>query len=154
MNEGGGITFHKGLQGDYLPVQYPGRNVSGLKPYGKTILVAVDEFATVSAAGVHMIDTHVEKMTASSTSGCIFALGAEAFRLFEDGTVWKGDVPVVGERVYFERYAGQLVMGHDGKTYRLMDYRAIAAGVDLDYVMWLAQQEPGDPSAENEAMAS
>lgn len=128
------VEFHKGLQGDYTPAQWPGENISGLKPFGKNLLIKVDAFASVNEAGVHFIDEHVEKMTASSTTGCIFAMGAEAFRRYDDGLPWEGDRPEIGDRIYFERHAGQLVVGADGATYRVMDYRCIAGGIDKEFV--------------------
>lgn len=117
----------KGLQADYTPAVWSGKNTSGLKTFGKNILVLVDECAAVTAGGIMVTDDRAERMTAISTTGVLIQVGPEAFRLFDDGTVWQGDRPRAGDRIWFEKYAGQLQTGRDGKTYRLMDYRALAA---------------------------
>ena len=127
-------TFHKGIQGDYIPAFYPGENTSGLKVFGKNVLLAVDEFSPTSAGGIEFLEDYVEKKTAAAETGCIFATGPEAFRQFDDGSKWSGDKPELGDRVYFEKYAGLIAKGMDGRTYRIMDYRAIGAGLDKDYV--------------------
>ena len=140
---GRGVKFHKGLQGDYVPAEWAGRNTSGnVVVYGKNLLVACDEYAAVSEKGVIIPDDYSERMTSATETGyCIFALGPEAFRLFDDGTVWTGDKPKVGDRVHFEKYAGQLAKGRDGRTYRIMDYRCIGAGLDLAYLAEIEAEE-------------
>ena len=119
----------KGLQADFIPSIWPGKNTSGVKPYGKNVLVKMDECSAASAGGVMITDDMREKMTEGSETGCIFAIGPEAFRLFDDGHRWSGVTPEVGERVYVEKYAGIRARGADGGVYRVMDYRNIAAGL-------------------------
>ena len=119
----------KGLQADFIPSIWPGKNTSGVKPYGKNVLVKMDECSAASAGGVMLTDDMIEKMTEGAESGCIFALGAEAFRQFDDGRPWKGDSPSVGDRVYVEKYSGIRARGADGGIYRMMDYRCIAGGL-------------------------
>ncbi len=140
-------TLHKGMQGDYVPVHWAGENTSGLLVYGKNVLVACDRFSQVTAGGVWTPDEHTDKMTAAAETGCIFAIGPEAFRMFDDGTRWSGDCPKQGDRIYFEKYAGQLAMGVDGMVYRVMDYRAIAAGYDLEYLAKIEVETPGEEAA-------
>ena len=61
----------------------------------------------------------------ASEQGVIAAVAHGAFRIYEDGHAWVDHRPEPGDRVYYEKYAGRLVLGKDGKTYRLMDYRCI-----------------------------
>lgn len=117
----------KGQQADYIPATWTGENTSGLRPYGKNVLVRMDECAQQSK-GVWMTDERKERMDAHSVTGCVYAIGPEAFRQFDDGLPWQGDKPVVGERVYTEKYPGAVAIGMDGFFYRIMDYRCIAGG--------------------------
>lgn len=128
------VKLVKGLQADHTPATYAGKNTSGLKVFGKNVLIAVDECAAATAGGIMVTDEYIERMTAGATTGCIFAIAAEGFRHFDDGTPWVGDKPQVGDRVCFEKYAGQLQVGVDKQTYRIMDYRCVAAAVDEEYV--------------------
>lgn len=122
----------KGLQADYVPADYSGKNTSGIRVLGKNVLVRVDECSVATGGGIQLTDDMIEKMTMASTTGVLFDVGPEAFRLFDDGTRWAGAAVEPGERIWFEKYAGQLQTGRDGKTYRIMDYRAIAAAMIAD----------------------
>ena len=124
------VKLIKGLQADFVPAHYAGRNTSGLVVYGKNVLVRMDECSTTTAGGVMLTEDMTEKMSAGAESGCIYFLGPEAFRLFDDGTRWEGPMPAVGDRVYVEKYAGQVARGRDGHLYRIMDYRCVAGGLD------------------------
>jgi chaperonin GroES len=113
---------------EYLPATWAGENTSGLRPFGKNLLVRVDETPKTSGGGVMFTDQMLEQLDAQSVTGCVYAVGPEAFRQFDDGHPWQGDKPAIGERIYFEKFAGTLARGKDGAMYRVMDYRAVAAG--------------------------
>lgn len=117
----------QGVEADYIVATWGGENTSGLRPYGKNVLVRMDECAQ-TARGVMITDERKERMDAMSVTGCVYAVGPEAFRQFDDGLPWQGDKPVVGERVYTEKFAGNVAIGMDGAFYRFMDYRCIAGG--------------------------
>lgn len=125
----------KGLQAEFIAAEWPGHNPSGLKVYGKNLLIRMDACSSTSKGGVIVIDEIVDRMTEAAESGCIFAIGPAAFRLFDDGHRWEGDRPKVGERVYVEKYAGVKARGADGALYRIMDERCISAGLEGDFVM-------------------
>jgi co-chaperonin GroES (HSP10) len=124
------IRLIKGFQADYIPSEWPGENTSGLRVFGKHVLICVDVCAPATRGSILHTDEMVDRMTEASETGCIYAIGSAAFRHYDDGTRW-GDAekPRVGERVYFERYAGVKAMGMDGNVYRIVDYGAIAAGL-------------------------
>lgn len=123
----------KGFQAQYIAAEWPGRNTSRLKIYGKHVLVCVDKCSPASAGGALLPDEMIDRMTEASESGCLFAIGTAAFRHYEDGTRWgEADKPKVGERICFERYAGVRQVGFDGNIYRIMDYGAICAGEMTD----------------------
>lgn len=117
----------KGLQAEYIEAEYDGD--PGLTVYGRNVLVKSDACAPQTTGGVHVIDDQVERMTLASETGVICGVGPDAFRHLSDGTPWESARPEVGERIYFERYAGILARGGNGEVYRIMDCNCIAAGL-------------------------
>lgn len=125
----------KGLQAEFIPAEWPGQNTSGIRIFGKNVLVRMDSCAKTSTGGILLPEDMVDRMTEASESGCIYAVGAAAFRLFDDGHRWEGERPQVGERVYVEKYAGVKARGADGALYRIMDERCISGALDANYVV-------------------
>ena len=108
--------------------EYHGKNESGYQPLGDSVLVAFDRAADTTGGGVHLPQNMIERMDMASESGVIVALGSEAFRWIADRTrEWQGPKPKAGDRVYMERYSGQLLKGIDGATYRLCTDKCIGA---------------------------
>ncbi len=140
------VPLYKGADAEYEPASYPGENTSGLRPYGKNILIRVDACSPTSSGGIMHMPERVERMTMQSMSGCIYYIAPEAFRQFDDGTPWIGDKPKVGDRVCFEKYAGQLQFGVDGHPYRIMDYRSLACSFDYEYLAKIGAEAPGAPA--------
>lgn len=114
---------------DYVVAPWSGENESGLRPFGDTILVLPDVAAeTAGKAGlVHVPEEVQERMSIASESGVIVAVGADAFKFSAaSGRALKQDeVPKVGDRVLFERYAGRVFKGNDDRVYRLMSDRCV-----------------------------
>lgn len=117
-------------QGEYWIAEWDGENTSGLQPFGKNILVRIDQLAAKTSGGIEVPDDYVERMSMRSETGCIYAVGAEAFRRFDDGTAWVGAHPEVGDRIYFEKFSGAPAVGKDGFWYRMFSYTCILAGLD------------------------
>jgi co-chaperonin GroES (HSP10) len=115
----------KGMQADYIPVFWEGENPSGLRPYGPNVLVKMDPCATASAGGVLLVDEMVDRMNEASVTGCIVAMGPEAFAGLSDR-------PQVGHRIYIEKYAGTKARGMDGALYRAMDDSCVVCGIGDD----------------------
>lgn len=104
------------------------QNNSGYHPIGDRILIKVDESAMMTSGGVHLPDEIVYKQSMAAETGVIVAIGDAAFHWTFDRTrEWHGRKPQVGERVYVERYAGRLLKGNDGRMYRVMDDKCVAA---------------------------
>ena len=121
-------TLKSTSAGDFVLAEYNGKNESGYLPLGDSVLVAFDAAATKSKGGVELPDDIVEKMTMSAETGVIVAVGSDAFLWNGDRTrKWEGYKPIPGDRVYMERFSGQLVKGYDGKTYRLCSDKCIGA---------------------------
>lgn len=117
----------KGLHAEFVPAKWNGKDTSGVRVVGKTVLVLMDEVGEVRASGIELPIDYRERMNAGAESGVLVAAAAGAFLLNEDMTPWSGPKPKPGDRVYIEKYAGKQVKGRDGKTYRIMDYGSIGA---------------------------
>lgn len=112
----------KGMQSEYVPEFWPGANVSGLSPYGDNVLVRMDACVNASSGGIILTDERKERMDEASVTGCVYAMGPEAFRGLSDR-------PQIGQRVYVEKYAGIKAYGRDGAMYRLMTDRCVACSI-------------------------
>ncbi|WP_231854157.1 co-chaperone GroES [Gluconacetobacter diazotrophicus] len=125
MREGRILKFD---QQEYVMSDWDGVNRAGYVPLDDKILVLADVHADMTSGAVQLPAEYVERQTLAAEHGTVIAVGPAAFRWNDDGTrQWVGQVPAPGDRVYFERYAGQLLKGEDGLLYRLMSQRCIAA---------------------------
>jgi chaperonin GroES len=131
MNESLQPKLLKGVHAEYIPAQWDGTDTSGVRVVGKCVLILMDESASKSSGGIELPPELVERQTLASESGILVKCAEGAFLLNEDGTPWTGFTPSPGDRVYVEKFAGRLVRGRDGKTYRLMDYGAVGAVYEL-----------------------
>lgn len=122
----------KGIHAEYVPAQWSGKDTSGVRVVGKTVLVLMDECAPATSGGVALPEDLIEKMSMAAESGVLVACAAGAFLLNEDMTPWSGPKPQPGDRVYIEKYAGKQIKGRDGKTYRIMDYGSIGATYEAE----------------------
>lgn len=106
-------------------------DTSGLRPYGRNIIVKMDTLATMSQGdtGILFTDDMQDLNNIGSTSGCIVAMGPEAFRRYEDMSPWVGNKPQVGDRVIVVQYSGSWTSGADGHAYRIMDQNCVIAGI-------------------------
>lgn len=110
---------------DYIPAPYFGKNESGCRPIGDRVLVRPD-IAASSSGSLQLPDDVVDRAQLSSSSGVIVEAGDDAFKWNSDRTrPFEGERPKAGDRVYFERYAGRVVLGDDGVEYRLCDDKSI-----------------------------
>lgn len=111
---------------EYTPATYNGKNESGWKPVGDRVIVLPDEASDKSSGGVFIDPRTVERGTMAAESGVIVAVGDSAFLWNQDRSrAYEGYKPQPGDRVTFERYAGQLQLGDDRKHYRIMEDRCI-----------------------------
>lgn len=130
MMEGRLIT---GDQREYVVSAWDGTNRSGYDPLDDKVLVQMDEHADITAGGIYIPDPAAERQTAAAETGTIVALGPAAFVYNDEATrKWVGRRPEPGDRVYVSRYAGQLLQGIDGKTYRLMSQSCVGAVAQPD----------------------
>lgn len=117
-------------QVDYEATEWSGEDTSGIQPIGDNVLVLPDT-ASRKAGKLGLIEVPedvVERQSLASETGTIVALGPNAFLWSADrARPFEGDKPRPGDRVLFERYAGRIMIGKDGKTYRCLTDKTIGA---------------------------
>lgn len=112
--------------GNYDIVVWDGINTSGWEPVGDTVLLLPDQPSTMSAGGVYYTDQEIERRAAAAETGVIVEIGDGAWAWNFDRTrKFEGTKPKIGQRVWFERYAGTMPYGQDGLIYRGMTDRQI-----------------------------
>jgi chaperonin GroES len=116
--------------------QWDGVNRSGLRPLCDMVLVLVDSGADRTAGGIVLVESTQESTSLGSTTGVVIKCGPQAFAYDADRLVkWEGDRPKPGDRVWFQRYAGQEHYGLDGELYRLMRDNLVAAVEDRELLV-------------------
>lgn len=115
----------RNTQAEFERATFSGKNESGVRPIGTSVLILMDQCAAASSGGILMAEETLAKMNNASESGVIAAVGAAAFRYYDDGSKWDDYKPKAGERVFTERYAGRELLGKDGNVYRMMTYTCI-----------------------------
>lgn len=128
--------------GSYVPAVWSGENESGYLPMNDNVLVMPDKTASVQR-GIHLPEDVRERQDMAAETGVVVAIGPGAF-VFDSGYDWVGYKPRVGDRIYMERYAGQLVRGKDGASYRLMSSRCIGSVEDPDAKQTKPVEEKGN----------
>jgi chaperonin GroES len=125
VKEGRLIT---GDQREFVTAPWDGVNRSGYQPLDDKVMVRMDEHASITSGGIHIPDTAAERQSIAGETGVVVALGPAAFVWDDDARrMWSGQRPEPGDRVYIERYAGQVLQGIDGMTYRLVSQRCVGA---------------------------
>lgn len=119
------------VTGIYTAGQWDGQNHSRIKPVCDKVVVLVDEAVEATKGGIIITDQGQEVQTLAATTGVLVAVGPQAFAYDSDRLVrWEGERPQPGDRVYFQKYAGQEYTGWDGRMYRLLQDRSVA-GVEI-----------------------
>lgn len=114
--------------GEYARAEFDGTNESGFVALGERVLVLPDQPVQRSQGGVYFTDDSNERKAYGAETGVIVSVGTGAFVWSADRMhKFEGRKPEVGDRIFFERYAGGMMRGSDGKFYRAMDDTCIAA---------------------------
>ena len=98
-------------------------NTSGKKVLEYKVLILPDVIEEKTAGGIFIPENQLEKQQFAKTEGILVAMGALAFKK-DNGDDWV-DAPKVGDRIAIATYAGYVIKGKDGKTYRLVSDREI-----------------------------
>jgi len=96
-------------------------NQSGIRPVEFKVLIEPENIEETSKGGIVLALSTTDRDKQAQVKGRLVAVGGNAF---ED---WHGEVPKVGDTVYFAKYAGYVVNGADGKELRLAHDKDVAA---------------------------
>jgi co-chaperonin GroES (HSP10) len=112
--------------GQFKPAEWDGTNESGITPVGDRVLILTDESAEETAGGIVITDEMRERHSQAAETGVLVAMGDDAWLWNSDRSrKYEGAKPEVGQRVIFDRHAGQYHTGNDGRRYRLMDDKCV-----------------------------
>ena len=113
--------------GQYEPVKWDGNNASGFRPFGDRVMVLPDTAAEQTTGLVFLTEEMQERNSWAAETGVLVGIGEGAWYWNSDRTRrFEGKKPEVGQRVGFERYAGSVRHGKDGRLYRVMDDKCIS----------------------------
>ncbi|KCZ47769.1 hypothetical protein [Hyphomonas sp. CY54-11-8] len=101
------------------------QNTSGISPTEYNVLVHRHEVETTTKGGIVLADTTLDRKQAMATKGTLIDVSPLAFTYerWPEGT----RKPQIGDTVVITKAAGVDVEGEDGKTYRLLKDKDIAA---------------------------
>ena len=112
----------------YEPADWNGKNESGMLPIGDYVLLVPDKAPEQSGGGVLFTDQKRDIDGQAAETGVLVAAGENAWKWNADRSrPFDGTKPQVGQRVWFERYAGFTHHGKDGVAYRLLIDKCISA---------------------------
>jgi chaperonin GroES len=118
--------------GQYELAEWNGTNESGYEPVCDKVLVLPDKVMEKTKGGILMPDVTGDQQQVAAVTGIVVAVGPQAFAYDSDRLVkWEGWRPQPGDRIAFQRYAGDEYPGLDGQTYRIMQDRSVGARVTL-----------------------
>jgi co-chaperonin GroES (HSP10) len=95
-------------------------NTSGFWPIRDRALVLPDEVKEVTAGGIALPQTVIEKQQMRQLKATLIALGGDAFDVGTQNE-WRQPLPKPGDRIYVKVAAGVIHPGEDGKEYRIIN---------------------------------
>ena len=99
-------------------------NPTGIKPVEFRVLVSVDEVKGQTSGGIFLPQHALEREQTAHDRGTLIAASVMAF---ED---WRGDIPQVGNKIIFKKYAGTIIQHRNERIttkYRLCNDKDICA---------------------------
>jgi len=111
----------------YVPAEWSGKNESGIHPIGDRVLVLPDKAAEMIGS-IAIPGSRRDIDGRAAETGVLVAIGEAAWKWNSDRSrPFDGTKPKVGQRIWFERYAGSPQRGKDGNAYILMDDKCVGA---------------------------
>lgn len=122
------------LQSPHLRFKSPeGERKPGVRPTKYRALVLPDEVNDLTDGGIAIPGQSADKAENGQTEGEFISSGSKAFndwKVYGKRWLWvwwfnrllnPDEIPKPGDRVVFERYAGQYLTGEDGLEYRMLN---------------------------------
>jgi co-chaperonin GroES (HSP10) len=102
-------------------------NETGIVPTEYKVLVELMEEQAQTKGGLFLPPSTLDKQEMAREIGIFKAAGAMAFNMNDPTSTPWPVYPKEGDHVYFDRYAGTIIKIKDGKKYRLLNDKNIAA---------------------------
>lgn len=102
-------------------------NTSGISPTEYKILVLPKIVEDRSKGGIIIPDITKERDQFAQMEGKLVAVSPLAFSYANECEWGAAEKPAPGDRVLFAKYSGAVVTGADGKEYRLVNDKDVAA---------------------------
>lgn len=107
----------------------------GLRPMEFNVLILPEQVEEKTSGGIILPDSVKDADRTAANRGLLVAISPVAFDFAE----FDENRPVVGDHVWYGRYAGTEVQGRDGRTYRLCKDRDIGAVIEAAPAVALAE---------------
>ena len=102
-------------------------NNSGVFPTEYNVLIEPKKIDDMSKGGIIIPDTSRDRDQFAQTEGVLVAISPLAFTYASEPEWGTADKPKPGDRVLFAKYSGTTVKGENGKDYRLVKDKDVAA---------------------------
>lgn len=102
-------------------------NESGIFPTEYKILIAPVEVDEKTKGGIYIPETTKERDQFAQMQGVLVAVSPLAFTYAGDSEWGASERPKPGDKVLFAKYSGAVVDGKDGKKYRIVNDKDVAA---------------------------
>ena len=106
------------------------KNESGIWPVEYKVLVQMLPKEEMTKGGIYIPEKQGDRHQQAREIGIFVIAGGCAFK---DPEWPKDNIPKPGYKVLFDKYAGSLQKGKDGKEYRILNDKEIGAIVEEDY---------------------
>lgn len=103
------------------------KNNSGVYPTEFKVLIHPDIVDEKTKGGIILPKETQERDQYAAMTGTLVAVSPLAFTYANEGEWPKSDRPKPGDKVLFAKYAGAKVQGNDGKDYRIVNDKDVAA---------------------------
>jgi chaperonin GroES len=103
------------------------KNESQIKPTEYKVLIAPIVVDEKTKGGIILPDEHKDREQFAQMQGTLIAVSPLAFTYADDEAWGDAEKPKPGDKVMFAKFAGAAVKGMDGKDYRLVNDKDIAA---------------------------
>lgn len=102
-------------------------NPSRINPTEYKVLISPILVDEKTKGGIIIPDEHKDREQFAQMQGTLVAVSPLAFTYADDASWGKSAKPKPGDKVLFAKFAGAVVKGMDGKDYRIVNDKDIAA---------------------------
>ena len=103
------------------------KNPSQINPTEYKVLISAIEVEEKTKGGIILPDEHKDRVQFAQMEGILVAVSPLAFTYADESAWGDAEKPKPGDKVLFAKFAGAVVKGMDGKDYRIVNDKDIAA---------------------------